>query len=410
MIMEYIEIPCYSGEGFKIRVNELLYKNKSEYQEIAIYDTEPFGRCLLLDGDLQTSEADHELYDKTVLKKLRPDDRRILILGGGDGYTAETALKINPHLEVTLVDIDRAVIDACRAHLNQKVFEDPRVSLVINDAFVFLKSTNGSTYDGIVCDFTDMPVGYDDGKIQLFFSTVFSISKRILKDSGWIGIYSGSNDAKIIPVLKEAFPNIESLEITIPSFGESSSFLYAGKNGHQDSYGKRNINVEVITEATEDLVKQIMELGESTYPISSNGDDVATYFDDFNNPEYINIILRREDRIIGYLLATPQKDACILLKTIDPEMLDDKNIYYVDTMITMPGERLSNGFVLLLSAMFEEAKNRGINKFSLHARKSNGLSRTVLRLFPSAKCYRTIKFRDYSDELFDYIEGEYIKQ
>ena len=33
------------------------------------------------------------------------DDKEILILGGGDGYVAETALKINPKLKISLKNI-----------------------------------------------------------------------------------------------------------------------------------------------------------------------------------------------------------------------------------------------------------------------------------------------------------------
>ena len=56
----YIEIPCYSGTSFQIPVKDLTYSAMSEYQDIKIYDTELYGKCLFLDGVIQCSESDHD--------------------------------------------------------------------------------------------------------------------------------------------------------------------------------------------------------------------------------------------------------------------------------------------------------------------------------------------------------------
>jgi len=234
--MNYIEIDCCNNEKFRIKVKGLIHKAKTAYQNIAIYDTEEFGRCLLLDDVIQCSEKDHESYDRALLKRLRPTDKRLLILGGGDGYTAEMALKLNPEIEITVVDLDAGVVDACRQHLGQKVFEDPRLKLVTADAFHFMKQADNGKYDGVVCDLTDFPVGYNDGKFREFYASVFPLSKKVLKDGGWIGVYAGSRDAvfnrgmPIASALEEMltgfFDRTERQEVLIPSFGEPVCFLY----------------------------------------------------------------------------------------------------------------------------------------------------------------------------------------
>lgn len=234
--MSYIEINCCKGKTFRIRATKLIHKARSAHQDIAIYDTEEFGRCLFLDDVIQCSEKDHEIYDRALLKQLRPTDGRLLILGGGDGYTAEIALKRNPNLEITVVDLDAGVVDACRRYLDQKVFEDPRIKLVTADAFHFMKQAGIGKYDGVVCDLTDFPVGYSDGSFREFYASVFPLSKAVLNDGGWLGVYAGSRDAVInggMPIasaleemLSGLFAGTKKEEALIPSYGEPVCFLY----------------------------------------------------------------------------------------------------------------------------------------------------------------------------------------
>ena len=112
---------------------------------------------------------------------------------------------------------------------------------------------------------------------------------------------------------------------------------------------------------------------------------------------------------VGYVLAVPQSEACEELKIYDPEMQSNDDTFYVDTIMTMLRERQFFGIMLLLDKMAEEAAKRGINKFSMHARKSNGLSRLILRKFPLTKRIRTIDNWHGWGEPFDYIEGIYDK-
>lgn len=193
--MHQLEVACCNGKKFSIKATGLLHKSRSAYQDIAIYNTEEFGRCLFLDGVIQCSESDHAAYDRALLKRLRPTDRRLLILGGGDGYTAELALQLDPALEITVVDLDAEVVAACRQHLGQQVFADPRLQLVIADALKFMEQVGNAGYDGVVCDLTDFPVGYNDGAFREFYATVFPLARKVLKDDGWLGVYAGSRDA-----------------------------------------------------------------------------------------------------------------------------------------------------------------------------------------------------------------------
>jgi spermidine synthase len=237
--MEYLEIPCINKPPLRIKIKGLLFKGRSKYQAIEVYDTEEFGRCLFIDGTIQCSEKDHSIYDRAILRKMRKSDRDILILGGGDGYIAEMALNLHPDANITIVDLDDMVVTTCKNYLDQHIFENDNVKVIIDDALIFMKEKKAGKYDGIVCDLTDFPVGYSDKKIINFYEVVFNLSYKILNSNGWIGVYSGVKDMKIerdntvidilTELLRKDFRDIESLEVFIPSFGESCLFLYAYK-------------------------------------------------------------------------------------------------------------------------------------------------------------------------------------
>lgn len=224
----------------RIPIQRLLHKTRSAFQEIIICDTAEFGRCLLLDGDIQCSESDYELYDQTMLHRLTADDRRLLIIGGGDGYIAATAMRLNPSLaEITVVDLDGEVSNACRSYLHQKVFDHPRVNLVEQDALQFMEQHSNGTYDGIVCDLTAFPVGYSSEELRGFFRQVFNLSAVILHNNGWFSMYAGSVGSclsggepavdMLTDLLEGNFGDMERREGFIPSFGESSNFLYGNR-------------------------------------------------------------------------------------------------------------------------------------------------------------------------------------
>ncbi len=106
----YMVHPTFStGETQRIKINRVLMKSRTEFQEVVIADTEEFGRCLVIDGIIQSCEREHEIYDREMLKLLGKKDRRLLILGGGDGDVAKMALKMNPKLDIEMIEIDGEV-------------------------------------------------------------------------------------------------------------------------------------------------------------------------------------------------------------------------------------------------------------------------------------------------------------
>lgn len=237
---QFLNLPIFcNGESMKIEINSILHKADSGFQKIVIADTKEYGKCLIIDGVMQTAESDHEMYDKELLKPLKKEDKNVLILGGGDGYVAQMALKKNSKLHVDIVDLDIEVIQSAEKFLDQKVFKNKRAKLFVGDALHFLKVGN-EAFNGIICDLTDAPIGTKKEAIEFekFFDEIISLSKKRLKKGGWISIQSGAskaingyiNEVAIIEkILKKDFKKISRSDIFIPSYGESCAFLFAEK-------------------------------------------------------------------------------------------------------------------------------------------------------------------------------------
>jgi len=225
--MEYLEVACFDGTALKIRIKDLIYSKKSDYQEVSIYDTYSFGKCLFLDGIIQFAEKDHEKFDKEIISKLKCTDKKILILGGGDGNTAEMALMSNSEISITIVERDIAVINACKKYLGQKTFDHSNVKIVIDDAVNFLNNNLTSKYDGVICDITDTPLGYSN--IKEFYSEIYSLTNKVLTKNGWFTAYMGCNEDVVEEIIISNKGLNGNCKVSIESFGEPC-FIIHGTN------------------------------------------------------------------------------------------------------------------------------------------------------------------------------------
>lgn len=182
------------GPGFaqSIQVEHVLYEGRSAFQHIQIATNPLFGRMLVLDNAVQTTEADEFIYHEMLVHPAmvsHPGPRRVLIIGGGDGGTLEEVLK-HPVDQVTMVEIDRDVVEVSRAFLPsicREAFEDRRLRLLIDDGIAFTRQTQ-ERFDVILVDSTD-PKGPGEA---LFSDEFYAACADILKDEGLLVAQSGS--------------------------------------------------------------------------------------------------------------------------------------------------------------------------------------------------------------------------
>jgi spermidine synthase len=150
------------GRTFKIKILDLVEKLDSKFQRIEIYDTKPFGRMLVLDGVVMSTEWDEHAYHEMIAHVpmfVHPNPRNVLVIGGGDGGTVREVIKHPEVKNVDVCEIDTDVIRLCKKHMPflASSFDDKRVNVYTEDGAVFIKDRR-NTYDVILVDSSD-PIG-----------------------------------------------------------------------------------------------------------------------------------------------------------------------------------------------------------------------------------------------------------
>ncbi len=150
-----------SFAGIFFTADSVLYNEQSDYQKIDVISNKSFGRILLLDGLVQTTEKDEFFYHEMLVHPAATTHssfRNALLIGGGDGGALKEILRY-PVETVCHVEIDAQVIEVGKEYFPwlSPCLDDRRVELVIADGLEFLKETE-STFDIIFVDSSE-PVG-----------------------------------------------------------------------------------------------------------------------------------------------------------------------------------------------------------------------------------------------------------
>lgn len=217
-----------------LAMTEVLYRDRSDVQDLIIFDNPRFGRVMCLDGVVQTTEGDEFVYHEMLAHVpilAHGAAQRVLIIGGGDGGMAREVLK-HDGLAVTMVEIDRAVVDFCAEHLpnhSAGAFENPRLDLVITDGARFVQETQ-ERFDVIIVDSTD-PIG--PGAV-LFTAEFYADCKRCLTEGGVVVTQNGVPFVQPEEItqsyrrLGESFADVHFYRAAVPTYqGGDMAFGWA---------------------------------------------------------------------------------------------------------------------------------------------------------------------------------------
>ena len=174
-----------SAFSLKLKNNQPLHQEQSPYQHIAVYETESFGRLLVIDGVIMLTDRENYLYHEMMAHPAlftHPNPKRVLIIGGGDCGTLREVLKHDSVEKVTQIDIDEAVTRAATQFF-PKLTEsnhDPRADLRFIDGLKWMREAQAGSYDVIIIDSTD-PIG---PAVDLFALDFFKDCYNALADNG----------------------------------------------------------------------------------------------------------------------------------------------------------------------------------------------------------------------------------
>ena len=222
LVLESLDADTVYGFRFARR----LLSQRTAFQEMELLESPQLGRTLRLDGRFMTSEADEFFYHEALVHPAalaHPAPRRALILGGGDGGAAEELLKHPSIEEVTLVDLDPAVVELARRELaciHRGSLDDPRVRVQYGDGAAFVRAS-GERFDLVLLDLTDpeTPAG------PLYAPAFFAQLRRVLAPGGAVVLHLGApfhERAQVRTIaqgLHGAFERVSAYGLHIPLYG-----------------------------------------------------------------------------------------------------------------------------------------------------------------------------------------------
>ncbi|HAE42952.1 MAG TPA: spermidine synthase, partial [Clostridiales bacterium] len=72
---------------FGVKSKQQLHSEKTEFQQIDVFETYEFGKMLTIDGIIMITEKDEFIYHEMIVHvpmAANPNIRKVLVVGGGD--------------------------------------------------------------------------------------------------------------------------------------------------------------------------------------------------------------------------------------------------------------------------------------------------------------------------------------
>jgi len=209
-------------------IKKLYGSTETKWQQVDFVDLEPFGKTLVIDGLIQSTQCDEFVYHECLVHPamlLHPNPKRVYIGGGGEGSTAREVLKHKSVTKCVMVDIDGEVVKFCKDNLpeNAEAFADPRFELHIEDAKKILEEST-EPFDVIIMDLDDPLEG--GPCYQLYTKEFYEMAKSKLAPNGILVTQSGAAGIKmhkdvwapIHSTLKAVFPKVSAYNQAVYSF------------------------------------------------------------------------------------------------------------------------------------------------------------------------------------------------
>lgn len=238
----YLEINNqWKGQAMGIKVKETLFEGKSDYQDVAVYETETYGKMMTLDGVIQSTQRDEFSYHEMIAHLplfSHPNPEHICVIGGGDGGVLREVMKHPSVKSAVLCDIDAVVIEQSKVHLKHLSigFEDPRSEVICGDGFEFLKGKTAA-YDVIIVDSSD-----PDGPAGALFGAEFYKMVNSALKPGGVTCSQGECMWLHLPLIKsmqvcckEIFGSVDYAYTCIPTYPSGQiGFMVCGKEGGKE--------------------------------------------------------------------------------------------------------------------------------------------------------------------------------
>lgn len=226
---------------FSMKVKEHLFTDKSEFQQVDVFDTYEFGKVLIIDGMFMVTEKDEFIYHDMIVHvamATNPDAKKVLVIGGGDGGTVRELTRYPSLDQIDMVEIDELVVKASREYLpiTASKLDDERVNLYFEDGIKFIEGKE-NIYDLIIVDSTD-PIGPGEGLFTTeFYKNCYNAltEKGILVNQNESPYYehNARETKRSTGKLRNIFPIVEVYQYHMPTYPSGHwLFGFASKAMH----------------------------------------------------------------------------------------------------------------------------------------------------------------------------------
>jgi len=210
-----------------------LHKGRTPFQSMEIVENKTFGTLLFLDGKIQISDGDENRYHQYLVSApllAHRHPQSMLVIGGGDCFAIEEAVKFKSLKRILMVEIDRGVVDFCRKHypVIQRCLKDRRVEVVYQDARRWLDD-HSETFDVLIVDLTE-PHGPSK---MLYTQEFYRLCRKRLNPGGLLSIHTDNyylfpeSFATIHKTLRSVFPHVATARVDMPCFGMGWTYRMA---------------------------------------------------------------------------------------------------------------------------------------------------------------------------------------
>lgn len=229
-----------SVEGHMHAIVRTIAAARTPFQEVEILETASYGKALVLDGRIQSSQADEFVYHEGLvhpgmLLTERPPETA-LVIGGGEGATLREILRYPSIRRAVMVDIDAEVVELCKKHLpemHRGAFDDRRSEFRAEDARGYLEQTS-ERFDFISIDLVE-PLEHGPA-CRLFTREFYRLVHDRLTPGGAMTMQAGMTKVgginfftAVHRTLREVYPVVAGYQTFVSCFGTPWGFIAATK-------------------------------------------------------------------------------------------------------------------------------------------------------------------------------------
>jgi len=160
----FTESACTSETHSVYGITDVYWAGRTpSCESVVIAENPTYGRVLFMENELQSAQHDEAIYHEHLVHPIlnaltHIPDKRVLVVGGGEGATVREVLKWNAHdvAHVDWVDIDGELVELCKQHMKytpDSAYTDKRLKYYAADIRVFMKEC--VRYDVVILDLPD---------------------------------------------------------------------------------------------------------------------------------------------------------------------------------------------------------------------------------------------------------------